>query len=208
MKEVYDSTHQPPKPVSQGWPGRTIKRYRDPEAYREHLLSCTERIGDCLLFTGYISSGGYAMITYQGKHHLAHYILWEMKYGKRPNGMHLDHICHDPKMCKLGRNCPHRRCINIDHLKIGTPKDNSAPSRSNGSASIGIALKAAIALKKSRTHCPHGHEWTPENTILALRPDGSIRQRVCRSCSRKHKAKHKKKVRDAQKRLRLSRIHD
>ena len=32
-------------------------------------------------------------------------------------------------------------------------------------------------------HCPHGHEYTPENTYRHVRPDGR-NHRVCRECYR------------------------
>ena len=37
--------------------------------------------------------------------------------------------------------------------------------------------------KAKRTHCRHGHEYTPENTYWAERPGGA-RWRQCRTCGR------------------------
>ena len=37
--------------------------------------------------------------------------------------------------------------------------------------------------KARRTHCRHGHEYTPENTYWSNRPDGA-RWRQCRTCGR------------------------
>lgn len=47
----------------------------------------------------------------------------------------------------------------------------------NGSRSTGRGLPW-----KARTHCGHGHEFTPENT--APRPDSSAGARRCRTCKR------------------------
>ena len=37
--------------------------------------------------------------------------------------------------------------------------------------------------KAKRTHCRHGHEYTPENTYWSDRPDGA-KWRQCRTCGR------------------------
>lgn len=57
-----------------------------------------------------------------------------------------DHICHVPGECKDGADCKHRRCVNIRHIAVTTPKENTY--RSNGA---------------NLTHCKRGHERTPEN---------------------------------------------
>jgi hypothetical protein len=35
-----------------------------------------------------------------------------------------------------------------------------------------------------RTHCPHGHEYTPENTRMYARPGGKHASRYCLACGR------------------------
>lgn len=47
------------------------------------------------------------------------------------------------------------------------------------SANVGPAIAARVANQKSRTHCKHGHEFTPANTIVS--PTGS---RACKECGR------------------------
>lgn len=46
------------------------------------------------------------------------------------------------------------------------------------------AMRAMWAAKKARTHCAHGHEFTPENTIVER--DGS---RKCRACCNERRRK-------------------
>ncbi|MDQ2787974.1 MAG: hypothetical protein M3Y58_23590 [Chloroflexota bacterium] len=73
-------------------------------------------------------------------------------------------VCHN---CPGGDN---RRCVNPAHLFTGTAADNVADMIAKGNFRRSFARP---------THCPHGHEYTPENTYVA--PSGS---RMCRICRR------------------------
>lgn len=68
---------------------------------------------DCKLWTGYVQSGGYGQLYYNGKRVLAHRHAWYMSVGDIPAGMMVCHHCDTPL------------CINIKHLFLGTAKDNS-----------------------------------------------------------------------------------
>jgi hypothetical protein len=46
----------------------------------------------------------------------------------------------------------------------------------------------------SQTHCKNDHEYTPENTRLRYREDGSVSQRVCLACKRESKARCREKA--------------
>ena len=42
-----------------------------------------------------------------------------------PGGLMLDHLCHDPAVCKLDNGCPHRLCVNyLHHLELVTNREN------------------------------------------------------------------------------------
>lgn len=51
------------------------------------------------------------------------------------------------------------------------------------------AIEKAAALKKARTHCINGHEFSPENTKV-----NRLGARVCRACERISKAKYRAKL--------------
>lgn len=55
---------------------------------------------------------GYVRIRYNGKHERLFRVLYIQKYGDIPKGMVLRHLCNNAW------------CCNIEHFKVGTPKEN------------------------------------------------------------------------------------
>jgi hypothetical protein len=71
------------------------------------------RRGDCLIWTGQRTRDGYGVIGIgRGKQYRVHRIAWEVCYGAIPDGLLVCHKCDTPL------------CVNIDHLFLGTAKDN------------------------------------------------------------------------------------
>ena len=120
----------------------------------------------CWWFTGHLSKCGYGKFRYKRQVE-AHIASYELHVGPVPVGMVLDHTCHNPKICTLGNKCPHRRCCNPDHLEPVTAAENSR----RGGAGL---------FHSRKTHCPAGHEYTPENTY----DGGKGKGRQCRTCRR------------------------
>lgn len=55
---------------------------------------------------------GYTRIKYKGKQERLFRVLYMLKYGEIPKGMVIRHKCDNPS------------CCNIDHLELGTIRDN------------------------------------------------------------------------------------
>lgn len=124
----------------------------------------------CVLYTGCPTNRGYGQISVDGTQKLAHRAIYELTVGPIPDGMDLDHTCHNRDVsCMGGVDCIHRRCINVDHLEPVTGAENTR--RGKGWAVNGL-----------KTHCPQGHPYDRENTYVY---DG---RRYCRACNRQHKA--------------------
>jgi hypothetical protein len=73
-------------------------------------------------------------------------------------------VCH---------RCDNPPCCNPDHLYAGTMSDNALDSAER---------KRHANAKK--THCRHGHEFTPENTLYTQVSDRPhLMRRQCRTCN-------------------------
>ena len=70
---------------------------------RNGCLECTSHSKDTC---------GYTRIMYNLKHERLFRVIYQLKYGEIPKGMLIRHKCDNPS------------CCNIDHLEIGTQKDN------------------------------------------------------------------------------------
>lgn len=101
---------------------------------------------------------------------LAHRYGWTLAHGPIPDGLVLDHVCHDPTVCFHGRACPHRACQNPAHLRLVTPTENGAEGRRHSP-------------NAAKTHCPVGHPFDEVNTRWQRRTDGRL-FRQCRACAR------------------------
>lgn len=134
----------------------------------ENLLQRMEpQPNGCVHYTGSILTQGYGQISVHGKMMRAHRSAYEHFVGPIPDGMTIDHECHNrDETCAGGPTCLHRRCVNPDHLAPKPSGENILASR-NTRASRNAA----------KTHCVHGHEFTEENT--RIRPSGG---RSCRTC--------------------------
>jgi hypothetical protein len=78
--------------------------------------SKTRRDGDCVMWTGSVDKDGYGKFaTGPGggqKHHRPHRWIFERLRGPIPDGLVLMHTCDRPG------------CVNVDHLVVGTQKEN------------------------------------------------------------------------------------
>lgn len=137
----------------------------------ERLLSRAARHENgCLLYAHPLNNRGYGQISVGGKQVLAHRAIYELLVGPIPDGLDLDHTCHnsDPT-CMGGVTCVHRRCIDIEHLE-------PVPGAINTKRGRGWVFNGA------KTHCPQGHPYDEANTHVY---DG---RRYCRACNGRRKA--------------------
>ena len=121
-------------------------------------LSSPEPFSGCWLWTRALYSNGYGAIAFHGVSRIAHRLSYEAHVGPIPVGMDLDHLCRN------------RCCVNPAHLEPVTRKVNLGRSPLVG--------RGAGTAQTAKTHCPQGHEYTPENTRIARG------KRYCKTCHR------------------------
>lgn len=113
----------------------------------------------CWPWLGTRGSKGYGFFTVNGSPTGAHrWILGALRGDALTAHEVARHTCDNPPCCRP------------DHLLVGTHSDNMLDSVARGRHR-----------QTRKTHCAHGHEFTPENTYVSR--DG---HRRCSACTKDH----------------------
>ena len=102
--------------------------YAEPATLWDRLLKRTTITeSGCWIFTGCTNSRGYGLVCAgrKGKNILTHRLAVIVRDGAIPDGMTVDHQCHDSASRLLAEECPHRRCVNPAHLRVMSAADNT-----------------------------------------------------------------------------------
>lgn len=144
-----------------------LKNRYDAEWFWEQV----DKTGDCWIWKGVIEpSEGYGVRTIKRRRYLAHRLAYEFANGPIPNDLQIDHSCHNADLvCKGGRTCLHRRCVNPAHLELASINKNVLSGKGNA------------ATNARKTHCIHGHPLSGDNLRQQL---GKSPRRACRKCAR------------------------
>jgi hypothetical protein len=120
---------------------------------------CAPLQNGCIQFLGKVTvKTGHSQASFGGRRWTSHRFIYHALVGPIPYGLHVCHSCDNP------------RCMNIDHLWLGTQLENNRDMYAKGRGKYQA---------NRYTHCKNGHEFTQENTRITKQ---GFRQ--CRECNR------------------------
>lgn len=82
------------------------------KSFEERFWDKVDKAEGCWQWMASKDRGGYGRIWLNQTSRLAHRISYEWAHGLIPEGMYLDHMCHN------------RACVNPDHMRVVTQKQN------------------------------------------------------------------------------------
>lgn len=121
----------------------------------------------CWRWNGAACSSGYGSLTWRAKGWLAHRLAYTLVIGPIPAGYEVHHTCGN------------RLCINPAHLQ-------PLPGRAHR-----LVTDTPMARNAAKTHCRHGHPFTPENTYIHRNG-----RRECRACLNARRARLRERMKD------------
>ena len=120
--------------------------------YKEGKLSQSP----CVDWPGSVNRKGYGVALYNGTFTTAARIAWMEAFGPIPEGLQIDHLCRN------------RRCVNVEHLELVTPKENT-----NRAPWTQVDC------------CPEGHPYTGDNLYTQTDSFGRV-HRSCKVCRKRN----------------------
>jgi hypothetical protein len=142
----------------------TDEIWRPSVRFPRYEASCLGRIRNTK--TGHTLSpwrmrNGYLQVNVRRKAVTVHSIVLDAFWGPRPEGRQASHLNGD------------RADNRAENLRWETPTENNRRKAQHGTQPAGAKHPCG-----RKTHCKHGHEFTPENTLR------TARQRHFRTCTR------------------------
>jgi hypothetical protein len=122
--------------------------------------------GDCVEWTADLTNAGYGRFTWKSPEGMirgAHRVAYHVLVAPVPVDKVIDHLCRN------------RKCIRLDHLDVVQQRENVMRSPI-----------APAAINAAKTHCPQGHEYSPENTYVYTFKTKKTTTRICRACASAH----------------------
>lgn len=130
-----------------------MKRGKPARPPEDRFWEKVEKTEGCWHWRSALLETGYGQF-WNGKIHVRpHRFIYELLVGPIPQGLDVDHVCHnEDKSCPGGCSCPHRACVNPAHLRLATRRQNIVNGRDGRP-------------RAKRTHCVHGHELSSDNRV-------------------------------------------
>lgn len=126
----------------------------------------------CWDWIGAKNSRNYGVMHYKNKRVLAHRLSYRLFKGEIPDGLIILHKCNRSV------------CVNPEHLKAGTFKENVQDAFNAGTFHPELYILKTHKKRREQQFCKYAHEFTEENTrIVKTTRGGTARQ--CKECAKK-----------------------
>lgn len=96
------------------------------QADADRFWSKVERTDSCWLWTASVGGHGYGQIKIAGRIRTAHRVAYKLAKGAIPDGYLIDHTCMN------------KRCVNPEHLRLATAKQNAEHRSARGTGRSGV----------------------------------------------------------------------
>jgi len=133
----------------------------------------------CWNWSGVLHKQGYGMIRSGRTHHLTHRASYKVFKGEIPDGLF---VCH---------RCDNRKCVNPDHLFLGTVQDNQRDMKSKDRSMFGEKSSAAklkesdvlqiLSLKGGMTQRAIAKMFNVSPSLVCMILKGAVWQRTVRA---------------------------
>jgi len=123
----------------------------------------------CWMWQGRTDAQNYGVLSVGRFRMSAHRYAYRLHLGRTPWSV-VDHLCHSySRDCRGGPLCPHRLCVNPEHLEVVTPGENARRAPGNRVYSA--------APPKVFSRCRYGHPWSLDEALY-----DAAGRRVCVWC--------------------------
>lgn len=176
---------------------RELQFNQDECAY--FLSLAIENENGCLIYDKNKTATGYANFAFGGGERykqiiaIGHRAVYLWHKGAIPIGWDIDHMCHNEAVakgeCDGNLECPHRACVNPDHLR-------AVPHSENISAGSRMSYR-------NRTICNNGHDlelWARKYAKIDSRyKSGKVEVSYCKQCNNisQREVRKRKKMQNA-----------